>query len=500
MKFHSSVLTPSSARIMPWLVAVAFFMQMLDGTILNTALPSMGESLNVDPLRMQAVVVAYMLTTALLIPASGWMADRFGTRRIFVVAIFLFTLGSLLCALSTTLNFLVFSRIVQGVGGALMVPVGRLAILRAFPRYELVQMFSFITTPGLIGPLVGPTLGGFLVQYATWHWIFLINIPVGVVGCLLTFRYMPELKAENLARFDWQGFFFFSGGMVLITFAAEGFGELNLPRVQATLLCITGLILIALYWLRAAHAEHPLFPAHLFRTRSFTVGILGNLFSRLGSGAIPFLTPLFLQMGLGFSPFVAGMTMIPTAVAGIVGKNLVKPLLDRMGFRLFLTVNTALVGLLMSGFSLIFRHTSYVALLCYLGVFGVINSMQFTAMNSVTLIDLDDSEASSGNGMLSVVMQVASCTGVALAAAVLTGFTGGKDDLDPQQLMTAFHYTYLWVGAATLFTTVIFLQTPKNTGEALASPAAAPAADKTECPSCPAPKPEETRKDDGKFE
>lgn len=450
---------------MPWLVAVAFFMQMLDGTIVNTALPSMGETLNVDPLRMQSVVVSYMLTTALLIPASGWVADRFGTRRVFMFAIFLFTLGSLLCALSITLPFLVLSRIIQGVGGALMVPVGRLAILRAFPRYEMVQLLSFITLPGLIGPLMGPALGGFLVQYASWHWIFLINIPIGLAGCLLAGRYMPELRAKDLARFDWSGFLFFSSAMVLVTFAVEGFGELHLPSVQATLLFISGAILFSLYWIRAVHAEHPLFSAHLFRTQSFTVGTLGNLFSRLGSGAMPFMMPLFLQLGIGFSPFKAGMTMIPTAVAGMLGKNMVKPLLDRFGFRTFLIVNTTVLGLIMAGFYCVGPNTPYIVLLCYLGLFGVINSMQFTAMNSLALIDLPDDEASSGNSLLSVVMQVAACTGVALAATVLTTLTGGQSDLSSAQFMTAFQYTFIWVGAATLFTTVIFLQTPKDAGQ-----------------------------------
>ena len=199
-------LDPSTKRLLPWLVAIAFFMQTLDGTILNTALPAMAASLGESPLRMQSVVIAYMLTVALLIPASGWLSDRFGTRRIFVSAIVMFSLGSLLCALSSSLAMLVGARIVQGFGGALLLPVGRLAILRGFPRAELLKALTFVTLPGLVGPLVGPTLGGWLVQVATWHWVFLINLPVGVIGVVVAQRYMPDLRGAVGQRFDLRGF------------------------------------------------------------------------------------------------------------------------------------------------------------------------------------------------------------------------------------------------------------------------------------------------------
>ncbi len=327
-----------------WIVAVAFFMQMLDGTIMNTALPGIAQDLMVPPLSMQSAVIAYMLTTALFIPASGWLADRFGTQRVFILAVFLFSLGSLLCAASQSLNILVLSRVVQGLGGALMVPVGRLVIVRAYPRKDLVRILSFVTIPGLIGPLVGPMAGGFLVEYASWHWIFLINIPVGVVGIFLAWRCMPNLTGTNLWKFDFPGFLLFGLSMVLVTFSMEGLGELHLPKVQVTLLCTLGLMLLGFYWLRALRVEHPLFEPRIFRVRSFAVGIIGNLFARLGSGGVPFLMPLFLQLGLDFSPFFAGVTMIPTALAGIVGKGIINKLVEKMGFRAFLTVNTLMVG------------------------------------------------------------------------------------------------------------------------------------------------------------
>ena len=451
----------AASPVLKWVVAVAFFMQMLDGTIMNTALPAIARDLGVNPLRMQSAVIAYMLTTALLIPASGWLADRFGTRRIFLLAVVLFSLGSLLCAASPSLNFLVAARVVQGIGGALMVPVGRLTVIKAYPRHMLVQILSFVTIPGLIGPLVGPMAGGFLVEYVSWHWIFLINIPAGILGFWLAWRCMPDFRSDERWHFDTPGFMFFSLGTVLITFSMEGLGELHLPKIQVTLLCIGGFMLQAMYWVRAAHTEHPLFQPRIFRIRSFAVGITGNLFARLGSGAIPFLMPLFLQLGLGFSPFYAGVTMIPTALASIVGKSIITRLVNKAGFRLFLTVNTITVGVLVASFAWTTTDVSYPLLLLHLGILGIFNSMQFTAMNSVALIDLDNENAGSGNSILSVVMQVSNTCGVAMAAALLSGFSAAyaraaEGAISPD----VFSSTFLCIGALTVTTAVIFTQLP----------------------------------------
>ncbi len=462
---------PTPSPVLPWIVAVGFFMQMLDGTILNTALPGMAQLFGVAPLKMQAVVISYLLTTALIIPACGWVADRFGPKRIFIVAVFIFTLGSLLCALSPSLTFLVAARVVQGLGGALMVPTGRLIAIRSYPRSQMVQILSFITVPGLIGPLLGPTAGGFLVQYASWHWIFLINVPVGIIGGLLALKYMPAIPADpQVKRFDTSGFLLFGGAMVLISVAMEGLGELHLPKVQATLLCTVGLGLLGLYWLRATHIPDPLFSPGLFKTRAFSVGILGNLFARLGSGAMPFLLPLFFQLVLGFSPFKSGMTMIPSAVASFAGKSLVPRLLKRFGFRRFLLCNTLLIGIMIACFSLIRHDTPYPLLLLQLLIFGTFNSMQFTAMNTVTLIDLSDTHTSAGNGFLSVTMQIASVCGVAVGAALLNGFSyQNGTHTEGLELQTAFKWTFICVGGLAGLTSTIFGQLSPNTGEAARS-------------------------------
>ncbi|MCL2029301.1 MAG: MFS transporter [Deltaproteobacteria bacterium] len=451
--------------ILRWVVAVAFFMQMLDGTILNTALPMMAKDLDVSPLRMQSAIIAYLLTAALIIPVSGWLGERFGIRRVFFLSLLLFTLGSFLCAVSPDLGILVFSRVVQGIGGALMVPVGRLAIIKAYSRRELVQVLSFVAIPGLIGLLIGPAVGGFLVEYASWHCIFLINLPVGGIGLWLAYRHMPDFASSEREKFDGPGFLLFGASMLLITLSMEGLGELHLPRIQVTLLCVTGLLLQAVYWLRSVCTPHPLFHPRIFLVRSFTVGILGNFFSRLGVGSMPFLIPLFLQLGLGYSPFKAGMVMIPSALAGIIGKSIIARLIRLMGYRCFLSLNTVLVGALIAGFAAVTAQTSLVFLLLHLALFGVFNSLQYTAMNTVTLIDLSNEEAGSGNSLLSVTMQIALSSGVAMAAALLNGFNVALGGVESGVIsLSVFRLTFLCVGAFTAATALVFAQAPKKTG------------------------------------
>ncbi|MFF7707625.1 multidrug transporter subunit MdtD [Pseudomonas sp. NPDC007930] len=457
------VLDPATARWLPWVVAIAFFMQSLDATILNTALPSMARDLAENPLRMQSVVISYMLTVALLMPASGWIADRFGTKQVFMGAIGVFTAGSLVCAVAPNLPVLVCARVLQGFGGALLVPVGRLVVLRAYPRSELVRILSFITIPGLFGPLIGPTLGGWMVEYLSWHWIFLINLPVGALGVWAVRKVLPDLRGER-TPFDGQGFILFGAAMVLITVALEGLGELHLSHLRVILLLFAGMACLAAYWLRAVHDPNPLFSASLFRTRSFAVGILGNLFARLGSGALPFLVPLLLQVALGYSPAAAGMSMIPLAASAMVAKSLAKPLIERFGYRTVLTGNTLALGALLASMGLVDADTSYLSLLIHLGILGGVNSIQFTAMNTVTLIDLDDLEASSGNSLLSVVAQLSMSLGVACAGALLGGFTSAVSADGVSTILGAFQLTFLTIGLMAMLAATIFVQLDSQVG------------------------------------
>lgn len=462
-------LDPAVRRFLPWVVALAFFMQTLDTTILNTALPGMARDLGENPLRMQSAVIAYMLTVALLIPASGWLADRFGTRTLFLWAIGLFSLGSLACALSPSLQILVLARVVQGLGGALLAPVGRLAVLRVFPREEFLPVMSFIAIPGLVGPLLGPTLGGALVEYVSWHWIFLINLPVGVAGVWAARRFMPQLKSPQRAAFDWGGYVLFSLGLMLLSIGLQGLGEHGVNTVLCMIFIAAGVAAMAAYWLHAARARQPLFHMGLFAIPTYRIGIIGNVFARLGSGATPFLTPMFLQLGLGYTPSRAGLSMIPTVLGAMLTKTLATRLIRAQGYRRVLVGNTLLLGLMIASFALIDRQTTPLWLALQLGLFGMINSLQFTAMNALTLGDLDAQTASSGNSLLSVVMQLSMSLGVATSSVFLLLFSGagakpgGGLELGAD-LMPAFHATYLAIGGMAALAAFIFYQLHRHEG------------------------------------
>ena len=438
-------------------------MQMLDSTSVTTASPVIAKDLGESPLQLQAIIICYLLTAAVLIPASGWLADRFGTRRIFILAIFLFTLGSLLCALAPNLRALVAARVLQGAGGALMVPVGRLAVLKSFPRGEIVKVLSFISIPAMLGPLGGPVLGGFLVQYASWPWIFFINLPFGILGGVLSLRYFPDLRDKPELGFDWWGFALFGAAMVCLSLALEGPGDMDMANSTALALAVAGLVGMFVFWRRAGRVREPLFSPGIFRTRSFSVGLAGNICARLCNGALPFLTPLLLQVGLGYSPFVTGLLMLPLAASAMSGKIIINRLLEAFGYRRFLVVNTILLGLLTMCFAAIDTHTSVIGIILLFTVLGTVNSMQFTAMNTVTLIDLSREYESDGNSLLSVIMQLATSFGVAVAAMLLRLY----HPLDLHAIsraLDAFHFAYIVVGATAVAASAIFLLTPKSAG------------------------------------
>lgn len=440
-----------------WLVAVGFFMQTLDATIVNTALPAMARSLGESPLRMQSVVVAYSLTMAMLIPASGWMADRFGTRRVYVCAIGLFVLGSVLCAAASSLTMLVAARVVQGLGGALLLPVGRLVVLRTFPRERFLQAMSFVAIPGLVGPLIGPTLGGWLVEAASWHWIFLINLPVGIAGALATLRWMPAPPPSARVRFDFAGYLLLAFGMVALSLALDGLSGLGMRQASVLVLMIFGLASLAAYWLHALSRPAPLFSPQLFRIGSLRVGLLGNLFSRLGSACMPFLIPLLLQVTMGYSPAQAGMMMLPVALASMSMKRVTTPLIVRFGYRRVLVVNTLLLGVTTASFALVTPQAPWAVQIVQLAALGAVNSMQFTAMNTLVLKDLSPGLASSGNSLLSMVQMLAMGMGVATASAVLAAFTESMGVQGPAAL-PAFQATFVCMGLITLASAAVFWQ------------------------------------------
>jgi len=448
-------MTKKKARSMaglPWIAAMAFFMQALDATILNTALPAIAQSLNRSPLAMQSAIISYTLTVAMLIPVSGWLADRFGTRRIFMLAVSLFTLGSLACALSNSLGMLVIFRVVQGIGGAMMMPVARLALLRAYPRSELLPVLNFVTMPGLVGPILGPVLGGVLVTWASWHWIFLINIPIGIAGLLYARKYMPDFTTPR-RRFDMSGFLLFGISLVLFSIGIELFGEKLVASWLALTIIISSLVLFYAYIRHARHHPSPLIALPIFRTRTFSVGIAGNIASRLGTGCVPFLMPLMLQVGFGYTAIIAGCMIAPTAIGSILAKSTVTQVLRWFGYRKTLFGITVIIGVMIAQFALQSPSMEIWLLILPLFILGMAMSTQFTAMNTITLADLTDENASSGNSMLAVTQQLSISLGVAVSAAVLRFYEGFENANTIEQ----FHYTFITMGVITLISASVFL-------------------------------------------
>lgn len=437
---------------LPWIAAMAFFMQALDATILNTALPAIAQSLNRSPLAMQSAIISYTLTVAMLIPVSGWLADRFGTRKVFMLAVTLFTLGSLACALSSSLTELVIFRVLQGIGGAMMMPVARLALLRAYPRSELLPVLNFVTMPGLVGPILGPVLGGVFVTWASWHWIFLINIPIGVAGLLYARKYMPNFTTPRRS-FDMGGFFLFGLSLVLFSSGMELFGEKIVATWMALSVILGGILLFLLYIRHARRHPTPLISLGLFNTRTFSVGIAGNIASRLGTGCVPFLMPLMLQVGFGYPALIAGCMMAPTAMGSILAKSTVTQVLRWFGYRKTLVGVTVFIGLMIAQFSLQSAALPVWMLILPLFVLGMAMSTQFTSMNTITLADLTDENASSGNSVLAVTQQLSISLGVAVSAAVLRFYEG----FDSANTVEQFHYTFITMGALTVISALVFM-------------------------------------------
>ncbi|HFZ8994113.1 TPA: MFS transporter [Citrobacter freundii] len=453
---------PDSTRWQLWIVAFGFFMQSLDTTIVNTALPSMAASLGESPLHMHMVIVAYVLTVAVMLPASGWLADRVGVRNIFFTAIVLFTLGSLFCAWSATLNELTLARVLQGIGGAMMVPVGRLTVMKIVPREQYMAAMTFVTLPGQIGPLLGPALGGILVEYASWHWIFLINIPVGIIGAIATLMLMPNYTMQT-RRFDLSGFLLLAVGMATLTLALDGSKAAGISQMALSGLIVCGVAAILLYLKHARGNARALFSLHLFRTRTFSLGLFGSFAGRVGSGMLPFLTPVFLQIGLGFSPFHAGLMMIPMVLGSMGMKRIVVQVVNRFGYRRVLVATTlglALISLLLMGTALL---GWYYVLPFVLLLQGMINSTRFSSMNTLTLKDLPDELASSGNSLLSMIMQLSMSIGVTVAGLLLGMFGHQHIAVDSAATQTVFMYTWICVAIIIALPALIFARVPNDT-------------------------------------
>lgn len=449
---------------MPILLALAVFMQMLDASILNTALPSMAADLHESPLQMQSAVISYALTLALLMPLSGYLCDRYGTRQVFFVSLLIFVAGSLLCALAPNLNMLVLGRIVQGMGGAMLSPVPRLILVRSYEKSRLVGMLNYVIMPALIGSVLGPIIGGYLVEWASWHWIFLINLPIGLLAAYFTRQLLPDFYGESgQPRFDFAGFLLFGSATVGLSLAMEIAHYPN-ALIFAVVLALLALLSLFFYWRHSERVPAPLYGRDLLQVRTFRIGLSGNLAARLGMGAVPFLLPLLLQVGLGHSATHSGWALAPIALASIVAKPMVQPLMRRFGYRKVLMMNTWAVSLSIASFALLSPNTPIILLLPQLLILGLCNSIQFTAMNSLMLADLRPHQAGSGSSLMSVNQQLSLGFGIALCANILQLFSQAAwlDDLQ-----MAFKLTFISMGAITIVSSLIFARLHEEDGENL---------------------------------
>lgn len=461
-------MNPSTVKTyLPWVVAVALFMEQLDTTIVNTAVPAMAASLQVTPLSLKAVVASYILSLAVCIPVSGWMADRYGTRRVFSIAAGLFTFSSVLCGLALNAPMLVAARILQGVGAAMMMPVGRLTIIRTFPKSELLRAMNFVIIPALIGPLLGPTVGGLIVHWVSWRYIFFVNVPMGLLALWLAHRHMPDYRGDAARPLDVVGLVLFGSGTALLSWLLEIFGEHRIDATSAAVLLLLCVSLLAAYVWHARETPHPLLRLKLFRVRTFRISVMGGFVTRLGVGGMPFLLPLLYQLGLGLPAWQSGLLMMPAAAAAMGMKIIAPRVLARFGYRRILIVNTVMIGCVISLFSLVNPATP-IALIVLLGLsMGFFNSLQFTSMNSMAYADIDTPDSSMASTIASSLQQMSMSFGLACGSLIAGWYLGDLPQTDRVAVTTALHHAFLTLAGLTILSSLSFWSLRPGDGESV---------------------------------
>ena len=460
----SSSLLASGKQFLPWLVAVAFFMEALDTTILNTAVPIVSQALKVAPLSMKSVLASYTISLAVFIPISGWMADRFGTRRVFASAIGLFTLGSFLCGISSNIHVLVACRVLQGCGGAMMVPVGRLTLVRTFAKSELIRAMSFVAIPGLIGPMLGPLAGGIIVGYLHWRFIFFVNLPIGIVGLVLVYLHLPDYRADWSTPLDVIGLILFGSGVALLSYVLEIFGDHTLNLGEIVGLLAIAFSLIFGYGLHATQTLYPLLQLALFRIRTFSVAVSGSFVTRLGIGGAPFLLPLLYQVGLGFTPIQSGLLIMPQAIAAMSTKFLMPRILARIGYRGVLISNTVGLGLLLMLFATVGLGTPVWVIALQAFCYGSFTSLQYTSMNTLVYADITEDRISNASSIASTMQQMSVSFGVAVAGLTTAYFVPDRFRSNPLEMIHGLHEAFLVLGVFTVLSALIFSRLQSRDG------------------------------------
>ncbi len=451
-----------SSRLLPLIVACALFIENMDSTVLSTSLPAIALDLATDPIALKLALTTYLLSLAVFIPVSGWVADRFGAQTTFVTAIAVFLLGSIGCATSGSLGALVAARFVQGMGGAMMVPVGRLVLLRSVPKHELVQALSWVTIPALIGPMVGPPLGGFITTYFDWRWIFLINLPIGVLGISLALRYISNTRDEAPAPLDWRGFVLAGGGLGAAMFGFSTLGRHLVPVEIAAASLLVGAVGLVGYVVHARRHPRPLLDLTLFRLGTYRAGVLGGSLFRIGIGASPFLLPLMLQVGFGLTPVQSGLLTFVSAVGAIFIKTLAALILRRAGFRRVLLWNAIAASAALCTFGLFRPTTSHLVIIGVLLVSGCLRSLQFTSLNAISYAEVDSPRMGHASSLAGSFQQLALSLGVAIAGYLLelVGAVAARPATD----VANFYWAFLGVGLISASSAGWMWRLPRNAG------------------------------------
>ncbi len=405
-------------------VAVAFFMENLDSSVLATAIPKIAESFGEPPLQISLAITSYLVSLAVFMPISGWIADRFGTRTVFSTAIAIFTVGSALSGLSTGLPMLIATRVLQGLGGAMMTPVGRLILLRSFPRDRIVTAMMYMSLPAMIGPTAGPVVGGFFATYFTWRWIFYINIPIGLIGILLVRRFIAEHREDTAGSFDFFGFALCAFGLASLQIALQVLARPVGYAGFAIGLFVVAVVLIALYVRHAYRTEHPAVDLSVLRVRTFRIGVLSGSVCRIGLNAAPFLLPLMFQLGFGLNPMQSGSLTFVTTVGAMAMRPTARVILRTFGFRRLLIGNLLLAAAATAGLALFRADTSHVIVVAYLLVFGFLRSTQYIGINTLSYADMPPSLTSRATSIGGIAQQLSQSFGVAIAASLLAAVVG----------------------------------------------------------------------------
>jgi EmrB/QacA subfamily drug resistance transporter len=452
-------------RVVPLIVATALFMENMDSTVIATSLPAIARAIGTNPLALKLAVTSYLLSLAICIPASGWVADRFGARNVFRIAIAVFIIGSIGCAASRSLEEFVFARIVQGMGGAMMTPVGRLIMVRSIDKKLLVNAMSLVTMPALIGPICGPPLGGFITTYASWHWIFLINVPIGLAGIVMATRYIANVHVERRDPFDFIGFVLSGLGIGGLAFGLSVMGLDFLPvGVVAALICV-GAISAAAYVVHAKRTAAPILDLSLLKLPTFRASIVGGFMFRLGVGALPFLLPLLLQIGFDLTPFQSGLITFTSALGSMFMKAAVASVLNRFGYRNVLLYNSLVSSAFLAACASFVPGMPFAAMIAILLVGGFFRSLQFTSINTIAYAEIEPPLMSRATALVAAAQQLSLSTGVAVGALVVEmtlrlkhGTTMSATDFPP---------AFLVIGVLSASAALIFVRLSPDTGAEL---------------------------------